>query len=161
MTHDAPRVEIRLATRQDIPAVAAVLLAAFAEYEPLYTPGGFAATTPTSAQIQARFDEGPVWIALLNGAIVGTVAAVLRDDQTVYVRSMAVLPAARGHDIGGVLLGAVERFATEHDARRLLLSTTPFLARAIRLYEQHGFRRSEEGPDNLFGTPLFTLTKPI
>ena len=73
--------------------------------------GGFAATTPTSETICARFDEGPVWIALLDGAVVGTVAAVLRDEAILYVRSMAVLPAARGHNIGGTLLGEVERFA--------------------------------------------------
>src|SRR6478735_4427405 len=93
-------VEIRRATLEDVPVVASVLLSAFAEYEPLYTPGGFAATTPTSDQIRARFDEGPVWIALLDGVAVGTVAAVLRDEAILYARSMAVLPAARGHNIG-------------------------------------------------------------
>ena len=161
MAHDNPQSEIHLATRQDVPAVAAVLLAAFAEYEPLYTAGGFAATTPTSEQIERRFDEGPIWIALLDGVIVGTVAAVLRDDLTLYVRSMAVLPTARGHNIGGSLLGKIDLFATEHGAKRLLLSTTPFLARAIRLYEREGFQHSEEGPSDLFGTPLFTMAKPI
>ncbi len=161
MARDMPRREIRLATPQDIPAVASVLRAAFAEYEPLYTPAGFAATTPTSDQIRARFDEGPVWVALLDGAVVGTVAAVLREEVTLYVRSMAVLPAARGYDIGGALLSEVERFATEHGAKRLLLSTTPFLARAIRLYERNGFRRAEEGPRDLFGTPLFTMTREL
>jgi GNAT superfamily N-acetyltransferase len=159
MAHD--NVEIRSATPQDIPAVAAVLLSAFAEYEPLYTPGGFAATTPTSDQIRNRFDEGPVWIALLDGAVVGTVAAVLRGEATLYVRSMAVLPAVRGHNVGGALLGEVERFARELGCNRLLLSTTPFLARAIRLYEQAGFARTEEGPSDLFGTPLFTMVKSL
>jgi short-subunit dehydrogenase len=40
------------------------------------------------------------------------------------------------------------------------LSTTP-LTRAISLYEQYGFRRSDEGPNNLFGTPLFTMVKVL
>lgn len=159
MAHD--NVELRRAAPQDIPAIAAVLLSAFAEYEPLYTPGGFAATTPTSDQIRNRFDEGPVWVVLLDGAMVGTVAAVLRDEATLYVRSMAVLPAARGHNIGGALLSEVERFAVEHGCKRLLLSTTPFLARAIRLYEREGFQRSEEGRSDLFGTPLFTMAKAL
>lgn len=154
-------VEIRRATLEDVPAVASVLLSAFAEYEPLYTPGGFAATTPTSETICARFDEGPVWIALLDGAVVGTVAAVLRDEAILYVRSMAVLPAARGHNIGGTLLGEVERFAVKHGCVRLLLSTTPFLARAIRLYEREGFNRIVDGPTDLFGTPLFAMAKAL
>jgi hypothetical protein len=43
----------------------------------------------------------------------------------------------------------------------LLLSTTPFLASAIRLYEQYGFVKSDRGPQNLFGTPLFAMEKPL
>jgi hypothetical protein len=41
------------------------------------------------------------------------------------------------------------------------LSTTPFLAFAIALYERFGFRRSDAGPRELFGTPLFTMTKDL
>ena len=74
---------------------------------------------------------------------------------------MAILPTARGQGIGRVLLEQVERFASESGQRRLFLSTTPFLLRAIRLYEQFGFRRSGEGLQDLFGTPLFTMVKPI
>src|SRR5260370_227302 len=43
----------------------------------------------------------------------------------------------------------------------MYLSTTPFLDRAIRLYERFGFQRSDEGPLDLFGTPLFTMTKRL
>lgn len=42
-----------------------------------------------------------------------------------------------------------------------VLSTTPFLARAIRLYEQSGFQPTTEGPSDLFGTPLFTMVKTL
>ena len=59
------------------------------------------------------------------------------------------------------LLEQVEQFAREQDADRLYLRTTPFLERAIRLYERSGFRRSEEGPLTLFGTPLFTMVKTL
>jgi putative acetyltransferase len=144
----------------EAPAIAEILRQSFAEYESLYTPEGLAATTPPSEQIQNRFNEGPVWVALQGAAIVGTVAAVLKD-RGVYVRSMAILPTARGLGIGRVLLEHVERFASESGQRRLSLSTTPFLLRAIRLYEQFGFRRSDEGPQDLFGTPLFTMEKLI
>jgi ribosomal protein S18 acetylase RimI-like enzyme len=53
------------------------------------------------------------------------------------------------------LLAQVEMFARRHGDRRLTLSTTPFLTGAIQLYERAGFRRVEEGPDDLRGTPLF------
>ena len=151
---------IRRAVAADAPAIAGVLVAAFAEYAPLYTPDGLAATTPSAAVIRARLDEGPIWVALHEDAIIGTVGTVRRG-AVLYVRSMAVLPAARGHRIGEGLLREVEAFARADGATSLLLSTTPFLARAIHLYEQFGFRASEAGPHDLHGTPLLTMIKPL
>ncbi len=151
-------IAIRIAALSDAPTIAAILHQAFVEFEPIYTPGGFAATTPTAEQIEARWDEGPVWIALLDGAIIGTVAAVPKGD-SLYVRSMAVLPEARGHHTGERLLDQIENYAREHGLVRLYLSTTPFLARAIRLYENYGFQRKNSGPQDLFGTPLFSMEK--
>jgi len=150
--------QIRLALPADVPAVASLLLQSFAEFEPLYTAGGFAATTPTAEQITARWHEGPVWISLLNSEIIGTVS-VVPDGDSLYVRSMAVLPAARGHHLGRLLLDHIELYAREHGHNRLYLSTTPFLYRAIRLYENHGFQRTTTGPQDLFGTPLFSMEK--
>jgi GNAT superfamily N-acetyltransferase len=72
---------------------------------------------------------------------------------------MAVVPAARAHRIGESLLRQVESFAAEHGYARLVLSTTPFLNSAIRLYQHFGFRRNEAEPHDLFGTPLFTMEK--
>ena len=152
--------EVRLADRNDAPEISRVLREAFEEFKPLYTPAGFTATTPTSEEILIRLTEGPVWIASQKGVIVGTAAAVNKGD-SLYVRGMAVLPAARGQRIGELLLGRIERFALDQRCKRLFLSTTPFLHRAIRLYEYFGFRRTYEGPTELFGTPLFTMTKEL
>jgi GNAT superfamily N-acetyltransferase len=74
---------------------------------------------------------------------------------------MAVLPQARGLQLGQLLLKQVEEFAREQNHTRLVLSTTPFLSPAIRLYEGAGFQRADEGPHHLFGTPLFTMVKPV
>ncbi len=99
-------------------------------------------------------------MALYDNSIVGTVAAVPKGEG-LYVRSMAVLPAARGHRIGELLLRSVEDFALAQGYKRMFLSTTPFLDRAIRLYEKWGFRRTDEAPHELFGTPLFTMVKTL
>ena len=160
MERNEPQIEIRAAEPGDAASIASVLRDAFAEYEPLYTSEGLAATTPGIDRIQGRTNEGPTWVALLGGTVVGTVSAVPRGD-SLYVRSMAVLPAARGHRIGDLLLERVESFARAHGHKRLFLSTTPFLDRAIRLYERWGFRRTNEGPQELFGTPLFTMEKTL
>jgi ribosomal protein S18 acetylase RimI-like enzyme len=74
---------------------------------------------------------------------------------------MAILPAARGKRIGELMLKDVEAFGMARGHERMTLSTTPFLSRAIRLYERFGFQRSDGGPADLFGTPLFTMTKKL
>lgn len=149
-----------MAVLEDAPAIASVLAAAFAEYEPTYTPQALSATTPTSDQIKLRWDEGPVWVALDDNLIVGTLSAVPKGER-LYVRSTGVLPTARGRGIGRLLLRQVESFASEGGYKSLFLSTTPFLDSAIELYERFGFRRTNEGPHDLFGTPLFTMVKDL
>src|SRR5690348_338366 len=109
---DGGTLVIRRATAEDVEAMARVLQEAFAEYAPRYTPGGLTATTPPAERIRERLAEGPAWVARLDEATVGTVAAVARGTG-VYVRSMAVLPAARGHGAGAALLHAAESFAHE------------------------------------------------
>jgi len=71
-------VQIRRAENRDAEAIATVLLASFEEYESLYTPSGFAATTPPAEVIRNRWNEGPVRVAIQGEEVVGTVAAVLR-----------------------------------------------------------------------------------
>lgn len=151
---------IRLATPEDVTAIAMVLHQAFVEYEDSYTPEALAATTPPADLIRQRLADGPSWVAVQNGVVVGTVSAVLTSGGA-YIRSMAIVPTERGQGLGRLLLQTVEAFAHTHEATRLFLSTTPFLARAIRLYEQFGFRQSADGPHDLFGTPLFTMVKAL
>ena len=153
-------IEIRFSESSEAEHIAAVLRESFAEYEALYTPEGFAATTPTSEQILIRFKEGPVWVAVVGGQIVGTVSAVLHADH-LYIRGMAVLPMARRKRAGDLLLEEVQRFAALNNRSCLVLNTTPFLIPAIHLYERHGFRRTADGVQDLFGTPLLTMQKII
>lgn len=160
MTQSASGVQVRRATTDDAAWVASVLRQAFAEYEPLYTEQGYAATTPGSAEIVARMAQGPLWVAVHKEQIVGTGSVVSRPEG-IYIRGMAVIPSARGLGIGNRLLDEIQHFAAAQGCQRLFLSTTPFLDRAIRLYEAFGFRRTEDGPNDLFGTPLFTMEKMV
>ena len=156
----ATLVEIRRAGADDAAAISTVLYESFKEFRVLYTDGGFAATALGAEQILLRMQEGPVWIALRGDAVLGTVAAVVKGE-SVYVRGMAVLPASRGAGAGAALLREVESWAGSERCGRLFLSTTPFLASAIRLYERFGFRRVEEDRQDLFGTPLLTMEKKV
>ena len=149
---------VRGAVTDESPIIARVLYQAFVEFEAQYTPAAFVATTPASDEIQKRWSDGPVWVAAQGDQLVGTISATPKSEG-LYIRSMAVLPSSRGHGIGQLLLQAVEQFAIAQGFQRMFLSTTPFLAAAIRLYDQFGFQRSNEEPHELFGTSLFTMIK--
>lgn len=149
-----------MAVPDDASLIASVLHRSFVEYESSYTPEAFAATTSTPEQIMERINEGPIWIALQDGEVVGTVSAVAKG-KALYIRGMAVNPIARGGGIGNALLKCAEEFAVQSGFKSLFLSTTPFLSRAIRLYEKGGFCRTPDGPHDLFGTPLFTMVKTL
>ena len=158
MNIDKSKLEIRLAVPNDAPAISNVLAEAFAEYESLYTKEGYAATIPKGNVIKNRFGEGKVWVAVLNKKVVGTVSVIIEKDY-LYIRSMGILPTARGIQIGEKLLREIENFAVANNFRRLLLSTTPFLNRAIRLYAKFGFER--KGVKDLYGTPLIEMEKKL
>ena len=160
MSEQKNDILIRLAAKHDAPAIATVLHDSFIEYEPRYTPEAFAATVSCPEHIETRISEGLTWVAVRDAAIVGTVSAAMRGE-SLYLRGMAVVPPARGLRVGEALLRQVEEFALTCCYDRLFLSTTPFLSRAIRLYERWGFRRNDEGPLDLHGTPLFTMEKPL
>jgi len=160
MMRSAIDVYLRKATVQDAPSIASVLQQAFAEYELLYTERGYATTTPGGDEVVARMGQGPVWVAVYREQVVGT-GSVVPKPEGIYIRGMAVIPSGRGLGIGCRLLDETQRFALAQGSARLFLSTTPFLDRAIRLYEAFGFRRTNDGPHDLFGTPLYTMEKAI
>ena len=152
--------EIRRAQAGDADAIVSLLHAAFEAYRPQYTRAAFDATVLDGDRTRERLRQGPAWLASELDGTLGTVAA-LATPEGVYVRGMAVEPSARGRGIGAALLDSVERFAVEVRAHRIFLSTTPFLAEAIALYERHGFARCPLGPHSLHGTPLFTMERLV
>jgi GNAT superfamily N-acetyltransferase len=156
----ATNLEVRWAAGEDAAAIGAILYGSFLEFRSLYTEGGFAATVLDGEGVLNRMDEGPIWIAEREGVILGTVAAVVKGS-SVYIRGMAVLPSARGSGAGAALLRQAEEWAVGAGFRHVFLSTTPFLTAAIRLYEKSGFRRKDNDPQDLFGTPLFVMEKTI
>jgi GNAT superfamily N-acetyltransferase len=156
----ATEVLIRRAAAGHASSIASVLRQAFEEFASLYTREGYAATTPGAGEIAARMGQGPIWVAVHKEQIVGT-GSVVPKPEGIYVRGMAVIPSARGLGIGFRLLEEIHHFAIAQGCARLFLSTTPFLNRAIHLYEAFGFQRANYGPQDLFGTPLFTMEKKV
>lgn len=154
------KIEIKLARAEDSIVISRLLYESFREIQPVYTQRAFEATVVKREEVLARMIEGPVWLALYNDEIIGTVSSILTLGG-LYMRGMAVHPKMRGKNIGRQLLEKVESYAKTQACHRVYLSTTPYLESAIRLYQNFGFVRTEEPPHDLFKTPLFTMEKKI
>lgn len=133
-----PEVRVRLAVSDDAATVADLIYEAFVPFRSEYTDGAFEYTTPKADAIRPRFEEGPIWIAELDGDAVGTVSG-LPDGERFYIRSMAIKPSVQRGGIGQKLLDALESHAREAGFERLYLYTTYVLPGAKHLYEKNGF----------------------
>lgn len=97
-----------------------------------------------------------LWIADLDGGIVGSVLAVRAKDRqdTAQLRCLYVEPDARGHGIGGQLVETCVAFCRDAGYERMILWTQRNLVDARRLYIRAGFELVEEEPHRSFGHDL-------
>jgi len=153
--------KIRLADGRDSSAIADVLFAAFSLNRAEYTPEAYVVVTPVAAEIEKRFCEGPIWVAELDGEIVGTVS-LTTEPEGLYIRSMAVRPDVQGKGIGHRLLDAVDDFFSRSKIDRIFLYTTYFVPGAKEMYEKHGFKWVRDTTaEEWYGTPGLEMDKKI
>lgn len=147
-------MNIRDARPDERPAIEAVTVAAYQQYEPLMPAhwewyrrnivATVAAPEP-GAQIVAEHDGRLVGAALLYPA-----GSVFRGRGAAFtlawpeVRLLAVAPPARGLGIGEGLMHECARRARQAGAAALTLHTTDMMRAAMRLYERLGFERAPE-----------------
>lgn len=144
-------MEVRIANHEDADAISSLILEAFSPFRSDYTDGAFEYTTPSAEVVRGRIDEGPLWLAEIDGKPVGTVSG-LPEGERFYIRSMAIVPTAQRKGVGQKLLETLEKYASENGFRRLYLYTTYVLPGAKRLYEKNGFYvLRETPPDEWFG----------
>ena len=158
---DGKGTTIRRSTPSDADAISEVLRAAFTPFKDGCTPGAFKAITPTADEIRERYNEGPIWVALVGDRIIGTVSTI-PEPEWLYIRSMAVRPDAQGGGIGYRLLEAVENHGIESGFNRLFLYTSDFLTGALEFYERCGFVRGKAtSAEEWHGTPGWEVSKRI
>ena len=129
-----PGVRIREALPVDAESIAALLKAAFLEFEPLYTPGGFRATTPATDEIGRRFAEGPIWVAEQDGRVQGVMGVQDKGD-VALVRHAYVATTAQRSGVGTKLLRHLETLTD----KPILIGTWPAASWAIEFYQRNGY----------------------
>ncbi len=136
-----PEFSIRDAVAGDEPALQGVVFAVLAEYGLNPDPEG---TDADLKDVQAHYiARGGLFLAVTgaDGQIVGCGGLLPVDAQSADVRKMYLLPAARGHGLGGALLRRLIARAREMGCQRVTLETAAQLKQAIVLYKRFGFER--------------------
>ena len=134
---------------------------AFTVHREHYTEEAFAVVTPGTDVILGRFEEGPMWVAEMDGRVVGTVS-LTTEPEGLYVRSMAVSPEAQGKGVGHKLLDATDDYAESTEFERIFLYTTYFVAGAKEMYAKHGYKWVRDtAADEWYGTPGLEMDKRI
>ncbi len=154
-------IGIRRATVQDADAILSCLGRAFAPYRERYSPEAFADTALTQEILRRRLLEMTVLVAVDEAdQAVGTVAYTVKANGDGHFRGMAVDPDAQGSGVAPLLLERLESELRGLGCRAVTLDTTAPLERAIRFYEQHGYRATGE-VGSFFGMPLIAYRKEI
>jgi GNAT superfamily N-acetyltransferase len=96
-------------------------------------------------------DRGRIFLARRGGEIVGMVSLLFtvstaEGAAACWLEDMVIRPEQRGRGLGARLLQHAVAYAQANGFARITLLTDRINDRAIRFYEQHGFRRSEMVP---------------
>ncbi|MCX6096769.1 MAG: GNAT family N-acetyltransferase [Candidatus Bipolaricaulota bacterium] len=92
-----------------------------------------------------------LWIAEANEGIVGSVGVVGQSATEAQLRWFLVHPAWRGRGLGRRLLNEALQFCRERRFGSVFLWTTSDLEAAAHLYQQAGFRKTDEKKHRAWG----------
>ena len=158
-------VVVRDAVPADYAAIREIFAAGYAEFAPLFPPGVFEAYREDWQAVEQRAGVADLLVAEVGDEPVGTVA--LYPDAALEglgwpagwagVRTLAVLPSARGHGAGRALMAECLRRAAAWGSPAVALHTTEFMQAARRLYCRLGFHRDPQF-DRTFGSADERLT---
>lgn len=101
-----------------------------------------------------RPDKEYCWVAERDGAVIGSVFLVRKDDEAAKLRLLYVEPSARGLGVGRRLVDECIAMARASGYRKLVLWTNDVLTAARKIYQKAGFALVEEERHHSFGKDL-------
>lgn len=148
----------------DALAVNAVALAAFGQYEGIYSD--WEALTRGVGSMASLAEGAEIIVAEAEGQLIGAVAycppgSTPRADffrpEWPIIRMLVVDPRARGNGVGRKLTDECIRLAMRDGASQISLHTSPAMAVALTMYLKMGFQLIREVPAR-FGVPYGVYT---
>lgn len=140
---------IRLATSADVPAIEAVVHAAYTGYtERIGVPPG-----PMLDDYSRCVDERTVWVLTVDRHILGLAVVSPKEDH-LYLDNIAIHPASQGQGLGRTLMRFVEAEARRLGVAELRLFTHRTMHENIALYGRTGWietgRHEQDGYERVF-----------
>jgi len=96
-------------------------------------------------------DKDRIWLAKINDQIVGSIAIVGHSSEEAQLRWFLVHPNYRRHGLGSELIREALQFCKERQYKILFMWSASELSVARRLYQQAGFRKTEEKTHTVWG----------
>lgn len=91
---------------------------------------------------------GRIFMAVLDGKAVGTVALIPAGEGVLELTKMGVLPAFQGRGIANLLMKACIDHAEKTGTRTIVLESSRKLAPALSLYRKYGFVETPADPNS-------------
>lgn len=95
---------------------------------------------PSKKEIRKYVARGEVWVAELNGVIVGAMALMQTRADVLEIMNIATDPARRSQGLGTALLNAAKKRAKALKAKWLHVGTGNNSFRQLQFYQRFGFR---------------------
>jgi len=133
---------LRRATAEDLPAIRAVIDAAYARYLTRMDKP----PAPMFRDYGPSVEAGTTWVA---GSPVAAVLTLYPRDDHLYVENVAVDPSAQGRGLGRALMEFAEQEAARRALNRMALVTHEAMTENQAIYARLGYveveRRAEDG----------------
>lgn len=144
-------IVLRPAVTDDVTDLQAV---AFAAYEGYVARIG-QCPAPLTANYAQAVQEGQVWVAEDNGALVGFAVLVLQPDH-LLLENVAVSPSMQGQGIGTRLMALAEDHARRHCLSEVRLYTNEAMTENLAYYPRRGYIETDRAEQDGFRRVFFS-----
>jgi putative acetyltransferase len=136
-------MEIRLARREDVPAVIDLVRTTLAEFDLDFGQGAQTDAQLSSLPQSYEVEGGAFFVAVEGSMLLGTAGVAMVAPGVFELRKMYLAPASRGRGLGQALFERCLNHARAKGAHQLVLDTTEKMTAAIAFYERNGFTRDD------------------